>query len=71
MEAFESSLPFASLYIDDFEQLVMAVAKVKKVNGVYQPELAYSSCQLRRIVKYFKGIDDKWSDLRNSQSNIY
>ena len=40
MEAFENSLPFASLYIDDFEQLVMAVAKVKKVNGVYQPELA-------------------------------
>lgn len=28
IEAFEKSLPFQYLYIDDFEQLVMASAKV-------------------------------------------
>ncbi len=35
IDAFEKSLPFASLFIDDYEQLVMAVAKLRKINGIY------------------------------------
>lgn len=57
IEAFEQSLPFANLYIDEFEQLVMAVAKIRKVDGVYSPSLNQSSCNLRRIIKYFKNVD--------------
>ena len=67
--AFEAGLPFESLFIDDFERLVMTVAKVKKVNGIYEPRLSKSYCELRRIVKYFKTYDH-WTELQNPQSSL-
>ena len=36
----------------------MAVAKIQKVNGEYQPPLNKQSCDLRRITKYFKCVDE-------------
>ena len=58
VQVFEESLPFSALYIDEFESLVLAVAKVQKINDEYQPPLRQKTCHLRRIVKYFKGIDE-------------
>ena len=55
---FEKWLPFRGLYIDEFESLVMAVAKVQKINNEYHPPLYTRKCDLRRLVKYFKGIDE-------------
>lgn len=40
----EEFLPFRGLYIDEFESLVMAVAKVQKINGEYVPPLANRHC---------------------------
>ena len=37
---FEESLPFRNLYIDEYESLIMAVAKVQKINNEYVPPLA-------------------------------
>lgn len=47
IEAFEESLPFQGLFIDEYESLLMAVAKVQKINHVYEPPLASRRCQLR------------------------
>ena len=59
---FEEELPFRSLFIDEFEQLVMAAARVQKINQQYEPPLWARNCKLRRLVKYFKSIDE-WSEL--------
>jgi len=49
--------------------MVMAVAKVQKINHEYHPPLNTRSSQLRRIVKYFKGIDE-FNSLKDSQSKL-
>ena len=62
-------LPFHSLYIDEFESLVMAVAQVQKINNEYFPPLRSSPCRLNRIVKYFKGVNE-FQELQNPQSKL-
>lgn len=47
MDAFEESLPFNSLFIDEYESLVMAVARVQKINHEYEPALTSRTAQLR------------------------
>lgn len=58
IEKFEEMLPFRHLYIDEFESLVMAVAKIQKIDNEYQPSLRNNSSDLHRIIKYFKGVDE-------------
>ena len=58
LKLFEDSLPFRSLYIDEFESLVMAVTRIQKINNEYVPALSQRPCSLHRIVRYFKGIDE-------------
>ena len=56
IKEFEENLPFQSLFIDEFESLLMAVAQVQKINDEYQPNLRGQHSQLRRLVKYFKSF---------------
>lgn len=69
IQNFEKKLPFKSLFIDEFESLVLAVAKVSKVNNEYVPPLSKSPCQLRRIVKYFKAVDE-FQELQDPNSKL-
>ena len=44
IQMFEQQLPFQMLYIDEFESLVMAVARVSKKNEQYYPPLHKNPC---------------------------
>ena len=68
---FEEALPFKKLYIDEFEQVMMAAARVQKINQQYEPPLWAHNCKLRRIVKYFKSVDNDWKELGNPHSKLY
>ena len=68
---FEEALPFKRLYIDEFEQVMMAAARIQKINQQYEPPLWAHSCKLRRLVKYFKSVDNDWKELGNPQSKLY
>ena len=39
VDQFEANLPFKNLYIDEYESLVMAVARIQKINHEYKPPL--------------------------------
>ena len=69
VKIFEESLPFKSLYIDEYESLVLAVVKARKVNEEYVPPLNHSASSLSRIVRYFKGIEE-FSTIQNPQSRM-
>ena len=47
----------------------MAVAQIQKIDDQYWPAPSRKSCQLRRVVKYFKGIED-FKELQDSQSRL-
>ncbi len=64
IKLFEDAIPFRSLYIDEFESLVLAVARVQKLNQEYVPPLSQRPCALNRIVKYFKALDE-FRELQN------
>ena len=66
---FEADMPFKNLYIDEYESLVMAIAKVQKINNEYVPPLVNQHSQLRRIVKYFKSIDE-FQQLQDPNSKL-
>ena len=70
IERFEKQMPFSTLYIDEFESLVMAVTKVQKIDDEYMPPLRSRNCPLSRIVKYFKGVAS-FAELQNPQSRLY
>lgn len=62
IDKFESVLPFKSLFIDEYENIVLAAACIQKINKQYEPPLLARRCKLRRLVKYFKNIEE-WSTL--------
>ena len=70
IEQFEAALPFNALFIDEFEQIVMAAARIQKLNQQYEPPLHTRNLSLRRLVKYFKGIDE-WSTIKNPSSSLH